>query len=64
MPGRTAPANGAADGKLLREFLSLQTKANDSYAVDPEHPEQVYVGGQDGWLTRFRVDYGKGHVDC
>ena len=50
----------ADDGKLLREFTSLQTKANDGYAIDPEDPRHVYVGGHRGWLTRFKVDYAKG----
>jgi hypothetical protein len=49
----------SADGKLVREFLTLQTKANDGYAVDPEHPEDIYVPGQRNWLTRFHVDYEK-----
>lgn len=47
-------------GQLLREFLSLQTHANDGYAVDPEHPNHVYIAGQQGWLTRFAVDYRRG----
>jgi hypothetical protein len=47
----------SADGKLVREFLTLQTHANDGYGFDPEHPEHVYLPGQQGWLTRFRVDY-------
>ena len=50
----------SADGQLLREFLSLQTKANDGYAIDPERPEHAYVPGHQGWLTRFRVDYATG----
>ncbi len=58
--GPNRASEWSADGKLVREFLSLQTKANDGYAVDPERPDHVYVGGQGGWLTRFRVDYGKG----
>jgi len=57
-PNRASEWN--SDGKLLREFMSLQTKANDGYAVDPAHTDQVYIGGQEGWLTRFRVDYEKG----
>ncbi len=48
---------GSDDGRLLREFQSLQTKANDGYAVDPDHPDHIYIGGHQGWLTRFRVDY-------
>ncbi|HEY3323478.1 MAG TPA: hypothetical protein VGP72_23695 [Planctomycetota bacterium] len=58
--GPNRASEWSADGKLLREFTSLQTKANDGYAVDPEHPEQIYIGGQEGWLTRFRVDFAKG----
>ncbi|HEY0074129.1 MAG TPA: hypothetical protein VGB77_08515 [Abditibacteriaceae bacterium] len=46
-------------GKLLREFLSLQTKANDGYAVDPDNPQHIYIPGHEGWLTRFNVDYQK-----
>jgi hypothetical protein len=48
------------DGKLLREFQTLQTKANDGYAVDPEHPERVYVAGQDNWLVGFKANYETG----
>jgi hypothetical protein len=58
--GPNRASEWSADGALLREFLSLQTKANDGYAVDPEHPDHVYIGGQGGWLTRFRVDDAKG----
>src|SRR3954452_14394795 len=48
------------DGTFVRDFLSLQTKANDGYAVDPDHPEFVYVPTHHNWLTRFRVDYATG----
>ncbi len=58
--GPNRASEWSADGKLLREFTSLQTKANDGYAVDPEHPDQVYITGQEGWLTRFRIDRDKG----
>ena len=44
-------------GRLLREFMSLQTHANDGYGFDPEHPEHVYLPGKRGWLTRFKVNY-------
>lgn len=47
----------SADGKLVREFMSLQTHANDGYGFDPEHPEHVYLPGKQGWMTRFRVNY-------
>ena len=49
----------SADGTLLREFMTLQTKANDGYAVDPDNAQHIYVPGQRGWLTRFQVDYDK-----
>jgi hypothetical protein len=50
----------SADGKLLREFQSLQTKANDGYSCDPDHPDRYYVLGQQHWLTRFKVDPAAG----
>lgn len=50
----------SADGKLIREFQSLATAANDGYAIDPEHPEDFYIPGQQGWLTRFKLDYATG----
>ena len=58
--GPNRASEWSADGKLLRECTSLQTKANDGYAVDPDHPDQVYIAGQEGWLTRFRIDRDKG----
>jgi hypothetical protein len=51
---------GADDGTLLREFPSLQTKANDGYAVDPERPSDIYMAGHQGWLTSYKVDYATG----
>ena len=48
-----------ADGKLIREFLTLQTRANTGWVVDPDHPEHAYILGQEGWLTRFNIDYKK-----
>jgi len=55
--GPNRASEWSADGKLIREFMNLQTHANDGYGFDPEHPEQVYLPGQQGWLTRFHVDY-------
>jgi len=57
--GPNRVAEWGADGALLHEHLSLQTRANEGYGVDPEHPEHVYIPGHKGWLTRFRVDYDK-----
>ncbi len=56
----------SAEGGLLREFPSLQTRANDGYGNDPEHPEHIYLPGHQGWLTRYRVDHatGKWTVDA
>ncbi len=50
----------ADDGRLIREWLSAQTFANAGYAVDPRHPEQLYIQGHGGWLMRFHVDYQSG----
>lgn len=49
----------SSDGKFIREFQSLQTKANSGWAIDPERPDHAYVPGHQGWLTRFVVDYDK-----
>jgi hypothetical protein len=49
----------SADGKLVREFLSLQTKANSGYTVDPANPSHLYISGHQQWLTRFVVDPAK-----
>ena len=57
--GPNRAAEWSTDGKLIREFLSLQTKANDGYAIDPQNPEYVYIAGHRGWLTRFKVDLEK-----
>ncbi len=56
-PNRVSEWN--SDGKFVRDFMSLQTKANDGYAIDPENPSHVYLPGHGGWLTRFKVDYEK-----
>ena len=55
--GPNRASEWSADGKLVREFMSLQTHANDGYGFDPEHPQQVYLPGKQGWMTRFKVNY-------
>ncbi|MBA3937122.1 MAG: hypothetical protein H0X38_06645 [Planctomycetes bacterium] len=50
----------SAEGALLREFPSLQTRANDGWAVDPADPRHAYIAGEQGWLTRFAIDYASG----
>jgi len=57
--GPNRASEWSAEGKLLREFLTLQTKANEGYSIDPDHAELAYVPGHEGWMTRFRVDYEK-----
>ena len=48
------------DGQLLRVFLTLQTKANDGYAIDVDDPGHIYIGGQQNWLTRFKINRDRG----
>ncbi len=55
--GSNRVSEWSAEGKLLREFPTLQTKANNGYAFDPEHPEDLYLPGQMMTLDRYRVDY-------
>ena len=57
MAGPNRVSEWSADGRLVREFMSLQTHANDGYGFDPEHPELVYLPGKEGWMTRFKVNY-------
>ena len=58
-PNRVAEWN-PENGELIRDFQTYQTFTNNSgYAVDPEHPEDLYIQGQDGWFVRFKVDYEK-----
>jgi len=45
------------EGKLLREFMSHQTKCNSGYAVDPADPTHIYLPGHGDWLTRFKINY-------
>jgi hypothetical protein len=58
--GPSRVSEWGADGTLLREFPSLQTKANDGWTVDPADPSLAYVGGHGGWLSRYRIDYASG----
>jgi hypothetical protein len=58
--GPNRSSEWSADGKFIRDFLSLQTKANSGYSNDPDHPEFIYIAGHQNWLTRFKVDYASG----
>ncbi|MBA3938974.1 MAG: hypothetical protein H0X38_16130, partial [Planctomycetes bacterium] len=55
--GPSRVSEWSADGALLREYPSLQTKANDGWMVDPADASQAYVAGHGGWLSRYRIDY-------
>ncbi len=44
----------------MGEYPNFQLKANCGYAVDPAHPEMVYIPGHNDWLSRFKVDYATG----
>jgi len=58
-PNRVAEWN-PENGGLIRDFETYQTFTNNSgYAVDPEHPEDLYMQGQRGWFERIKVDYEK-----
>ncbi|MGD0898128.1 MAG: hypothetical protein ABR915_09860, partial [Thermoguttaceae bacterium] len=56
--GPTNTSEWSAEGRLLRQFIGLQTNCNNyGYTIDREHPEDLYIIGAQGWLTRFRMDY-------
>ena len=53
-------AEWTPDGQLIREWQTLQAAGNNGYAIDSEHPEDIYIMGIRNWLTRFKVDYQTG----
>jgi len=57
--GHNRVAEWSTDGELLREWLTLQTWANDGYDADPKDPTKIYIIGQGQYLVRFHVDYDK-----
>ncbi|MGI6496420.1 MAG: hypothetical protein ACOX5G_10120 [Kiritimatiellia bacterium] len=58
-PNRVTEWNGGT-GALLAEYPSFQTKANSGYAMDPDHPDHIYLPVHQNWLARYIVDYEKG----
>ncbi len=58
--GPSRVSEWSAEGALLNEYPSLQTKANDGWTVDPADASQAYIGGHGGWLSRYRIDYATG----
>ena len=56
--GPTMTSEWTAEGKLLRQWVGLQTNCNNyGYALDPEQPQDLYIVGAEGWMTRFKLDY-------
>ncbi len=47
------------DGKLLRDW-GYSLSGNGGFAVDPESPEHIYLGGVNRIFLRYRVDYRSG----
>jgi hypothetical protein len=58
-PNRLSEWSGDS-GALLREWVVPQTHANDGYAIDPRHPDLVYLQGQRDTLVRWKIDYASG----
>ena len=58
-PNRLSEWSGDT-GQMLRQWVTPQTHANDGYAVDPHHPDRVYLQGQGDTLVRWKVDYASG----
>lgn len=65
-----------SNGKLVRSWMTPQTKANDGWAIDPDNPDDVYVMQQGGaapaggvwpkgaqYLNRFKVDTVSGRFE-
>ncbi len=58
-PNRASEWN-ADTGSLVRDFPTYQTRANDGYGLDPDHPDHLYIPGHQDWLVRFKGDFAKG----
>jgi hypothetical protein len=58
-PNRLSEWSGDT-GQLMRQWVVPQTHANDGYAIDPRHPDLVYLQGQRDTLVRWKIDYATG----
>lgn len=58
-PNRLSEWSGD-NGKLIRQWVVPQTHANDGYAIDPRHPDLVYLQGQRDTLVRWKINYATG----
>ena len=58
-PNRLSEWSGD-EGALIRQWVIPQPNANDGYAVDPRHPDEIYLCGQLNTLVRWKVDYATG----
>ncbi len=55
-PNRLSEWSGDS-GALLRQWVAPQTHCNDGYAIDPRHPDLVYIQGQRETMVRWKIDY-------
>ena len=62
-PNRLSEWSGD-DGKMIRQWVVPQTRANDGYAVDPRHADRLYIPGQRKSLVRWKIDYSTGQWTC
>jgi hypothetical protein len=58
-PNRLSEWSGDS-GALLRQWVVPQTHSNDGYAVDPHHPDLLYLQGQRDTMVRWKIDYATG----
>jgi hypothetical protein len=58
-PNRLSEWSGDS-GQMLREWVVPQTFANNGYAVDPRHPDLIYLQAQRDTLVRWKVNYATG----
>jgi hypothetical protein len=58
-PNRLSEWSGDS-GALLRQWVVPQTHSNDGYAVDPRHPDLIYLQGQRESMVRWKINYATG----
>jgi hypothetical protein len=58
-PNRLSEWSGDT-GKMLRPWVVPQTESNNGYAIDPHHPDLIYMQGPRSTLVRWKIDYSTG----
>ena len=58
-PNRLSEWSGES-GQLIRQWVVPQTQSNNGYAIDPRHPDLVYLQGPRNTLVRWKIDYATG----